>query len=371
MIISRTPYRVSFFGGGTDYPEWFREHGGAVLATTIDKYCYLTCRYLPPFFDYKYRVVWSRLENKKDIGDIEHPVVRTLLDYLDIQRGVEIHHVGDLPARSGMGSSSAFTVGLLHALYALQGRMTGKDRLMEESIHIEQDLLREVVGSQDQVSAAHGGFNKITFAQNGRVGVTPVLLPDGRVDQLDSHLMLFYTGIVRTASKIAASYVTDMHAKRRQLRVLKDLVDESIDVLISDKCLDAFGELLDEAWQLKRSLGAGISTAEVDDMYTRAKAAGAVGGKLTGAGGGGFLLLYVPPERQIDVAASLPELVHVPFRFESSGSQIIFFDPEEDFAALEAEIARRPIREFRENEVPIPYPHTDAVRSPVEEFKHA
>jgi len=366
VIISRTPFRLSFFGGGTDYPDWYRRHGGAVLATTIDKYCYLSCRFLPPFFDYRYRVVWSKVENRKEIAAIEHPVVRCLLAHLGITRGLEVHHVGDLPARSGMGSSSAFTVGLLHALHALQGRMVGKQALMEEAIFAEQVLLQETVGSQDQASAAHGGFNRITFAPNGAISVSPIVLRPGRVEELDSHLMLFYTGIVRTASQVAAGYVTDLGQKRRQLRILRDLVDESIELLASDRSIGGFGELLDEAWSVKRSLGAGISTHEVDQLYARAQAAGAIGGKITGAGGGGFLLLFVPPADQPAVLDALPELVHVPFRFESSGSQILFYDREQDFSQAEAARAGRPIRDFRESSPdepvgwPIPYPDAGA-----------
>jgi D-glycero-alpha-D-manno-heptose-7-phosphate kinase len=259
-----------------------------------------------------------------------------------------VHHVGDLPARSGMGSSSAFTVGLLHALHALQGRMVGKQDLMNEAIHVEQDLLAETVGSQDQASAAHGGFNKITFAPTGNITVSPVVLRPGRIDELDANLMLFYTGIVRTASKVATAYVTDLGQKKRQLRILRDLVDESIDLLASERSIDTFGELLDEAWAVKRSIGGGISTDEVDALYARAQEAGAIGGKITGAGGGGFLLLFVPPAKQQAVLDALPELVHVPFRFESSGSQILFYDREEDFASAEAARASRPIRDFRE-----------------------
>lgn len=348
MIISRTPYRVSFFGGGTDYPEWYRRHGGAVLATTIDKYCHLSCRYLPPFFDYRYRVVWSKVENRREASEIEHPVVRCLIGHLGIGRGLEVHHVGDLPARSGMGSSSAFTVGLLHGLHALAGRMRGKEELMHEAIHVEQDLLGETVGSQDQASAAHGGLNKITFAANGRIQVTPVVLPPGRQDELDDHLMLFYTGIVRTAATVAESYVGNLHHKRRQLRMLRELVDESIEQLTGDGAIGGFGELLDEAWQLKRGIGQGISNGEVDELYDRARQAGATGGKILGAGGGGFLLLFVPPARQQAVRTALGELVHVPFRFESSGSQIIFYDREQDFASAEAERLGQPVREFRE-----------------------
>lgn len=354
MIISRTPFRISFFGGGTDYPTWYREHGGAVLATTIDKYCYLHCRYLPPFFDYKYRVVWSHLENRKHADEIDHPVVRCLIERLEIDRGLEVHHVGDLPARSGMGSSSSFTVGLLHAMRALRGKMVSKHDLATESIEIEQDELHEVVGSQDQVSAAYGGFNKITFCRSGDIRVSPVILPTGRTHELESHLMLFYTGIVRTASRVARHYVTELESKRRQLRILKDMVDESLHLLSGDASIDGFGELLDEAWRMKRTLGPGITTEDVDDYYARAKEAGALGGKVTGAGGGGFLLLFVPPARQPEVLDALPELLHVPFRFESTGSQIIFFDPEEDHAEAEAANAQRPIREFRELEIPQP-----------------
>jgi D-glycero-alpha-D-manno-heptose-7-phosphate kinase len=354
VIISRTPFRISFFGGGTDYPDWYRQHGGAVLATTIDKYCYLSVRYLPPFFDYRYRVVWSKVENCTSIDQIEHPVVRGLLHHLGVERGVEVHHVGDLPARSGMGSSSAFTVGLLHALHALQGRMVGKQELMQEAIHVEQDLLRETVGSQDQASAAHGGFNRITFAPNGHIQVSPVVLRPGRLDELDAHLMLFYTGIVRTAAKVAATYVTDLGSKRRQLRMLRHLVDESIDLLASEQPIERFGELLDEGWSHKRSLGAGITNDDVDDCYARAKAAGAIGGKIAGAGGGGFLLLFVPPAKQAAVLQALPELVHVPFHFESSGSQILFYDRGEDFSAAEAARRDRPIRAFRDADLAAP-----------------
>jgi D-glycero-alpha-D-manno-heptose-7-phosphate kinase len=372
MIVSRTPFRISFFGGGTDYPGWYRQHGGAVLATTIDKYCYLSCRYLPPFFDYRYRVVWSKVENCRELAEIEHPVVRCLIQEMGIERGLEVHHVGDLPARSGMGSSSAFTVGLLHALHALQGRMVGKQQLMHEALHVEQELLRETVGSQDQASAAHGGFNKITFAPTGEILAQPLLLRAGRQQELESHLMLFYTGILRTASEVASRYVTDLGSKRRQLRILRDLVDESVELLASDRSIEVFGELLDEAWSCKRSLGQGISNDEVDELYRRAQEAGAIGGKLTGAGGGGFLLLFVPPAQQASVQQALGELVHVPFRFERSGSQIIFYDREEDFAAAEAARIQRPIRAFRELEpaaqagFTIPYPWPVAEGSPAD-----
>ena len=237
MIISRTPFRVSFFGGGTDYPAWYRKHGGAVLATTIDKYCYITCRYLPPFFEHKYCVIYSKMEYCQTIDEIAHPAVREVLRYLDIERGVEIHHDGDLPARSGMGSSSAFTVGLLHALYALKGQMVGKHQLAMESIHLEQDILKETVGSQDQVLAAYGGFNHVSFLPNGEISVRPVTVTQERIRELNSHLMLFYTGIKRTASNVAATYVNDIDERRRQLRIMNDLVEESMSILNSGQDL--------------------------------------------------------------------------------------------------------------------------------------
>jgi D-glycero-alpha-D-manno-heptose-7-phosphate kinase len=335
MIISRTPFRISFFGGGTDYPAWYRKHGGAVLATTIDKYCYLTCRYLPPFFEHRFRLVYSKMENCKTIDEIEHPAVREVLRYLNIDRGMEIHHDADLPARSGMGSSSAFTVGLLHALRALTGHMRSKHQLAMESIELEQEILKETVGSQDQVSAAYGGFNYITFFPNGEISVRPMTIARERVKELNAHLMLFYTGIKRTASSVAESYVSEIDGKKRQLRLMRQLVDESLAILNSGQDITAFGELLHEAWQAKRSLSGQVSNAQVDDLYDRARAAGAIGGKLTGAGGGGFLLLFVPSDLQPQVREKLSNLIYVPFKFEYSGSQIIFYDAQEDYAEEE------------------------------------
>jgi D-glycero-alpha-D-manno-heptose-7-phosphate kinase len=350
MIISRTPFRISFFGGGTDYPAWYRTHGGAVLATTIDKYCYLTCRYLPPFFEHRIRVVYSKIEHCQTLDEITHPAVREVLRYLAIDRGVEIHHDGDLPARSGMGSSSAFTVGLLHALYALKGYMPSKYQLAMESIHIEQEVLKETVGSQDQVLAAYGGFNHITFLPNGEIAVRPITIAPERLKELNAHLMLFYTGIKRTASNIAESYVNGIDERKRQLRIMKDMVEESISGLNGGQDITCFGELLHEAWQAKRSLSSKVSNSHVDEIYEQALAAGAIGGKLIGAGGGGFMLLFVPPSRQDSVRERLNTLISVPFSFEFSGSQIIFFDPEEDYAAEERGRAGQPIQAFRELE---------------------
>ncbi|MEO1069339.1 MAG: kinase [Cyanobacteria bacterium J06638_6] len=349
MIISRTPFRISFFGGGTDYPAWSSKYGGAVLATTIDKYCYLTCRYLPPFFEHRIRLVYSKIENCHTIDDIQHPSVKGILSHLQMDRGIEIHHDGDLPARSGMGSSSSFTVGLLNALYALRGEIRSKQQLAAESIHIEQSVLEETVGSQDQVCAAYGGFNHISFLPNGEFSVRPVTLAPHRIEELNSHLMLFYTGLIRTASDVASSYVNDLDSKRRHLRIMKDLVEEGINVLNCGDDLHTFGELLHEAWQLKRGLGNRVSNSKIDELYDQARAAGAVGGKLTGAGGGGFLLLFVPPEKQTALKETLRHLIHVPFKFEFSGSQIIFFDSQQqDYLEQDQIRARQVIDAFQE-----------------------
>lgn len=348
MIISRTPYRISFLGGGTDYPGWYRQHGGCVIATTIDKYCYLTCRYLPPFFEHRYRVVYSRTEDCGQVDEIRHPVVREGIRYLGIKQGLEIHHDGDLPARSGMGSSSSFAVGLMQVLHAIQNQMCAKDQLAREAIHLEQNILKENVGSQDQISAAYGGFNHITFMQNDEFVVRPIILGRERMAEFERHFMLFYTGIRRTASEVVASFVPDIESKKRQLRVLKELVEEGIALLAGSSSLSGFGELLNEAWQAKKSLSPIISNDEIEQMYSAAREAGADGGKLIGAGGGGFLLLFVPPAKQASVRGALSSLLHVPFRFEFEGSRIIFYDPEQDYAELAAERELREIRSFRE-----------------------
>ena len=348
MIISRTPFRISFFGGGTDYPAWYRNHGGAVLASTIDKYCYITCRYLPPFLEHRYCIVYSKMEYCQSIEEISHPAVREVLRYLKVDRGVEIHHDGDLPARSGMGSSSSFTVGLLHALHALHGRMASKHQLALEGIHVEQELLKETVGSQDQALAAYGGLNHITFLPNGEISVWPVTISGERMRELNSHLMLFYSGIKRTASNVAESYVNGIESKKRQMRLAKDLVDEGIAILTTGQDITRFGELLNEAWEAKRSLSDQVSNSYVDQIYSEARAAGAIGGKLIGAGGGGFVLLFVPPSQQSAVKQRLDKLLHVPFKFEFSGSQIIFFDQEADYSAEEKARAEQQIHPFQE-----------------------
>jgi D-glycero-alpha-D-manno-heptose-7-phosphate kinase len=349
VIITRTPYRISFFGGGTDYPAWYRQHGGAVLASTIDKYCYLSCRFLPPFFEHRIRVVWSKIEVCQRRDEIQHPAVREVLRHVGIERGVEIHHVGDLPARSGMGSSSAFTVGLLHAMYALKGQITSKSQLALESVAIEQDRLKEAVGSQDQILAAHGGLNHIVFGRDGEISVNPLTLSADLTQQLCAHLMLFYTGLTRTAAEVAESYVQRPTGKARHMRALGQMVEEGLAILNDGGDLLRFGRLLHDAWEAKRSLSTRVSNEEIDNLYAEARAAGAIGGKLTGAGGGGFMLLFVEPHNRARVRERLSGLLHVPFRFSFGGSQVVFFDPEQDYSAEERDRAARVLRPFRES----------------------
>ncbi len=330
MIITRTPFRVSFFGGGTDYPDWFREYGGAVLATTINKYCYISCRRLPPFFEHKHRIVYSKIENVKHNHEIQHPAVRAVLDWLNVRDGVEIHHDGDLPARSGLGSSSSFTVGLIHALMTLNGSHATKNTLAKHAIHVEQDIIGEAVGSQDQISAAFGGFNRIEFKHDGNFDVAPIILNRRVVEELQSNLMLFYTGLSRFAPEIAQSKIENIRSRAKELTQMRAMVDQSIELLKNGEAgLLDFGKLLNESWQLKRSLSSKVSTSEIDQIYEAALAAGASGGKILGAGGGGFLLLFVPPEYQQRILEKLRHLVHVPFTFENSGSRVIVYQPGE------------------------------------------
>ena len=347
MIISRTPYRISFFGGGTDYPGWYLKHGGQVLSTTIDKYLHIFCRYLPPFFEHRLRLVYSKIETCQHVSELDHPSAREVLKYLDIDNGLEIHYDGDLPGRSGLGSSSAFTVGLLNALYAYQGQKISQHRLTTESIHIEQDLIKETVGSQDQTNAAYGGFNKIRFKLNGEITVDPVTISYEQIQELDKNLMLFYTGIIRTAEKVARSYVDVIEEKEKQLYRMHDMVDEAIE-LIANGNLDGFGRLLNDAWQKKRSLSKMVSNSQVDEIYASAIDAGALGGKLSGAGGGGVLLLYVPVEKHTDVRRKLSHLLHVPFSFESKGSQVIFHDSHKEYKEEEKKRFESSIQDFIE-----------------------
>src|ERR1043165_748947 len=332
MIITRTPLRISFFGGGTDYPVWYREHGGSVLSTTIDKCCYLTCRFLPPFFEYHSRISYSKVENVRCNNEIEHPSVRACLQFLEIQSGVEIHHVADLPARTGLGTSSAFTTGLLLGLYGLRGQMRDKQALAADAIHVEQDLLQEMVGSQDQMSAAYGGFNRMDFREDGSIDVNRVLLSPGRMAALESPLGLYFTGFSRTASEIAAEQVRITPQKKKELGMMLELVDEGEAILTHPtRPLDEFGKLLHESWQIKRGLTQKISNARLDEIYQAGLEAGALGGKLLGAGGGGFMLFYVPPERRQALRLRLKNLLCVPFSFSHKGSHVVVYEPEEAY----------------------------------------
>lgn len=328
MIITRTPFRISFFGGGTDYPTWYRENGGAVLATTIDKYCYITCRRLPQFFQHKHRIVYSLIENVCEISEIQHPAVRAVLGWTGIEEGLEIHHDGDLPARSGLGSSSSFTVGLVHALSALNGRMATKEDLALDAIHIEQNVIGESVGSQDQVSAAFGGFNRIDFHRNDTFDVSPVILPLQRLNELHSHLMLCFTGFSRIASEIAKSKIDNLKNRSVEINLMREMVDEAISILNNRNTpIEEFGKLLDHSWKYKRSLSEQVSTPQIDELYAEAQRAGATGGKILGAGGGGFLLLFAKPEKHASIRERLRHLVHVPFKFEDSGSRVVLYQP--------------------------------------------
>ncbi len=334
MIISRTPFRVSFFGGGTDYPAWFEQNPGAVLATTINKYCYISCRYLPPFFEHKSRIIYSKMEHVHGIDEIDHPAVREVLRYMDIHQGVEIHHDGDLPARTGLGSSSSFTVGLLNSLYALLGRMSSKSQLAEEAIHIEQNMCHENVGCQDQALAAYGGFNFIEFGGSQHLQVQKVIIPADRLKFFQDHLMLVFTGFSRTASEIASHQINNIPKKKIELKSMYEMAVHGLELLKEDRLKD-FGQLLDESWKIKRQLSDKVSTPMIDEIYETAKSSGAIGGKLLGAGGGGFVLLFVPPENQAKVREKLKNLLLVPIEFENLGSQIIFYQPNGEFNHVE------------------------------------
>lgn len=329
MIITKTPFRISFFGGGTDYPTWYQQHGGVVLSTSIDKYCYISCRYLPPFFEHRYRIVYSIVENVKGVEEIKHPAVRAILGWAGCEaEGLEIHHDGDLPARSGLGSSSSFTVGLIHALAALKGRYISKDELAEQAIHVEQNIIKENVGSQDQIVAAFGGLNRVDFSTSGVFQVSPIVLKEERLCEFQSHLMLCFTGFSRIASDIAKDKIDNFKNRESVLHRMKDMVDEAIRILQNTKVpIDEIGRLLHESWLCKRGLSSKVSTPEIDCLYDEARRAGAIGGKLLGAGGGGFLLLFVKPELQAKVREQLKHLIHVPVRFEGSGSRVVLYQP--------------------------------------------
>lgn len=332
MIMSRAPFRISFFGGGTDYPVWYNEHGGAVLAGSINKYCYVTVRYLPPFFDHKYRIRYTEREEVQSISQIKHPSARECLAFLNFDRGVEIQHNSDLPAGIGLGSSSTFTVCLLNALYALKGKMVTKRQLALEAMHIEQDIIKENVGSQDQTIAAFGGLNKIEFGGQHQIQVQPVTFDAQYLQFFQDHLMLFFTGFSRTASEIAGEQIRQTPNRENELKRMLGMVDEAISILNSGSSdLTDFGRLMHDSWMLKRSLTNKITNTVIDEIYETAIKAGALGGKLLGAGGGGCMLFFVNPEDRPKVREALEKLLYVPFRFEDLGSQVIYYAPQSDF----------------------------------------
>jgi len=324
MIISKTPYRISFFGGGTDYPAWYKKYGGSVLSTTIDKYIYISLRILPPFFKHKYRIVWSHIETVKKIDQIKHEVVKEMLKKYKIRSGLEIHYDGDLPARSGMGSSSVFSVGLMNLLSNFQGKIIKKKQLAEKSIHFEQKVLRQIVGSQDQIAAAYGGFNKIVFKTGRGFSVFPFSLKRKKIQKLNKNLLLVYSGLTRTAHQIAKSYVDKLKtSKKSHILEISNFVKEGERILKEGK-LDDFGKLLHESWLEKKSLSPLITNSHIDEIYDLALKKGALGGKLLGAGGGGFLVFYVPHYKQKNFIRHFKNLTNVPFKFTSEGSNIMF-----------------------------------------------
>lgn len=326
MIISKTPVRVSFFGGGTDYPDYYKIYGGSVLSTSIDKYIFITVSKTNPFSDFKYRISYSRLETCHELSEIEHPVVRAAIKHMNIPYGLEISISSDLPARTGIGSSSSFTVGLLHALYALTGKMVSKQRLAEEAIHIEQCMLQERVGVQDQLAAAHGSFNHMIFTDNN-LQVNPVIVSRARKTLLEDNLLMFYTGLSRYASVILEEQVkkTQDRAINTELKDIRDMVDEGLDIVCDEaRDINDFGRLLHKGWMKKKMLSSAISNNFLDDIYERAMQAGAIGGKLLGAGGGGFFVFFVPRMLQAGVRTALADLSEVTFAFENDGTRIIY-----------------------------------------------
>ena len=326
MIITQTPFRMSFFGGGTDFPGFYKEHGGAVISTTFDKYCYVNVRHLPRFFDYSTELSYSKTERVTSVDDIQHPAIREAMKYLDMHE-LRLTYEADLPARSGLGTSSSFAVGMLNAFYALKGKYADKRKLADDAIYLERELCKEAGGVQDQIAASFGGFNRINFNADGYT-VNPIIISPDRKQELNKNLMLFFTGFSRFSSDIQVSTMNAMGDKTQQLLDMLDLVDEAEKVLTTKCDLNDFGRLLDHTWKLKRGITSQISTDSIDGLYNMAIKAGAIGGKLLGAGGGGFLLFYVEQDKQSSVRRALEKLMYVPFEFENAGTQVIHYTPE-------------------------------------------
>lgn len=327
MIITKTPFRMSFFGGGTDMESFFRANGGAVLSTTFDKYCYVNVRHLPRFFDYSTELSYSKTERVTTIDDIQHPAIRNAMKMLDMHE-IRLTYEADLPARSGLGTSSSFAVGMLNAFYALKGKYADKKKLADEAIYLERNLCQEAGGWQDQIAASYGGFNRINFNSDG-YEVLPVIISPEKKKQLKQNLMMFFTGFTRFSSEVQKANASRKSDKTAQLKEMLSLVDVAENVLTDKNAdLDDFGRLLDHTWRLKRQTGSAVSTNSIDELYEKGIAAGALGGKLLGAGGGGFLVFYVQPERQDSVLWAMRDLLYIPFEFETGGTRVIHYTPE-------------------------------------------
>lgn len=328
MIITKTPFRMSFFGGGTDIPEFFQENGGAVISSTFDKYCYVNVRHLPRFFDYSIELTYSKSEKVSSISDIQHPAIRNAMKLLDMQE-IRLTYEADLPAKSGLGTSSSFAVGMLNSFYALKGKYADKRKLADEAIYLERGLCQEAGGWQDQIAASYGGFNRINFGPDG-YEVLPLIISPARKKQLNSNLLMFFTGFTRFSSDVQKTNNITANDKKGQLKQMLALVNESEKILVDkNSCLDDFGRLLDVTWKLKRQTGSKISTENIDYLYQKAREAGALGGKLLGAGGGGFLIFYVQQDKQENVRRAMNNLLYVPFQFENTGTRVIHYTPEE------------------------------------------
>lgn len=327
MIITKTPFRMSFFGGGTDMESFFMENGGAVLSTTFDKYCYVNVRHLPRFFDYSTELSYAKIERVTDVNDIQHPAIREAMKMLDMHE-IRLTYEADLPARSGLGTSSSFAVGMINAFYALKGKYADKKKLADAAIYLERELCKEAGGWQDQIAASYGGFNRINFNSDG-YEVLPLIINPERKRQLNNNLMMFFTGFTRFSSDVQKANASNKADKVNQFKEMLALVDEAEKVLVDKQSdLDEFGRLLDHTWRIKRKTGNTVSTNSIDELYDKGLKAGALGGKLLGAGGGGFLVFYVEPDKQEKVKKAMEDLLYIPFEFEDGGTRVIHYSPE-------------------------------------------
>ena len=327
MIITKTPFRMSFFGGGTDMESFFMENGWAVLSTTFDKYCYVNVRHLPRFFDYSTELSYAKIERVTDVNDIQHPAIREAMKMLDMHE-IRLTYEANLPARSGLGTSSSFAVGMINAFYALKGKYADKKKLADAAIYLERELCKEAGGWQDQIAASYGGFNRINFNSDG-YEVLPLIINPERKRQLNNNLMMFFTGFTRFSSDVQKANASNKADKVNQLKEMLALVDEAEKVLVDKQSdLDEFGRLLDHTWRIKRKTGNTVSTNSIDELYDKGLKAGALGGKLLGAGGGGFLVFYVEPDKQEKVKKAMEDLLYIPFEFEDGGTRVIHYSPE-------------------------------------------